>query len=109
MPRNEDILPEEDELMDRCLEFTGLITHRSMKEERDALFQFIAQASRLRAEKEMYLYGYTKYPVLPMVVPLVRLINQSMIYSGEQELFVNKVLEVLKDKKTVSIGGSRYA
>lgn len=109
MPRNENVLPEEDELMDRCLEFTSLITHKSMKDERDALFQFIAQASRLRAEKEINLYGYTKYPVLPMVVPLSRLKNQSMIYSGEQELFVNKILEVLKDKKTVSMGGSRYA
>ena len=33
---DDDILPEEDELMDRCLEFTNLITQRSMKPERDS-------------------------------------------------------------------------
>ena len=30
---DDDVLPEEDELMDRCLEFTNLITQRSMKSE----------------------------------------------------------------------------
>lgn len=109
MARDEHIEPEEDELMDRCIEFCYLITQRSKKLERDALFQFIAQASRLRAEKELLLYGYTKYPVLPMVVPIDRLKNQGMLYTGEQELFVNKILEVLKEKRSISMGGSRYA
>lgn len=106
---DDNILPEEDELMDRCLEFTNLITQRSMKPERDALFHFILITTGSRAEAELNRDGYTKYPVLYEVAPEEQLDEQNAVYSIEQEKFVNKVLEALRDKKTVTMAGSRFA
>jgi len=105
----DDTLPEEDELMDRCLEFTNLITQRSMKAERDSLFQFIVITAGSRAEAELKRDGYTKYPNLYEVSPEEQLEDQGAVYSIEQERFVNKVLEVLRDKKRVTMAGSRFA
>jgi len=109
MSMDDDVLPEEDELMDRCMEFTNLITHKAMKDERDALFHFIAMASGMRAKEELRLASYTDYPTLYDVCPAERLEAQHIIYTGEQERFVNLVLQVLKKKKTISMTGSRYA
>jgi hypothetical protein len=106
---DEDTLPEEDELMDRCLEFTNLITQRSMKSERDALFHFIVITTGSRAEFELKRDSYTKYPVLYEIAPEEQLDEQNATYSIEQERFVNKVLEALRDKKTVTLAGSRFA
>lgn len=106
---DDDILPEEDELMDRCLEFTSLITQRSMKSERDALFHFIVITTGGRAETELKRDGYTKYPVLYEIASEEQLDEQNATYSIEQERFVNKVLEALRDKKTVTMAGSRFA
>lgn len=106
---DDETLPEEDELMDRCLEFTDLITHQGLKPERDALFHFIIQTTRLRAEEELAENGETDYPLLQEVVPYKRLRNEGTIFSGEQEMFVNKVLQVLKTRKAISMGGARYA
>ena len=106
---NNDILPEEDELMDRCLEFTNLVTHKSMKTERDALFQFIVITAGSRGECELKRDGYTKYPLLYEFSPERQLDEQNAVYSIEQERFVNKVLEALRDKKSVTMAGSRFA
>ena len=106
---DDDTLPEEDELMDRCLEFTNLITQRSMKPERDSLFQFIVITTSSRAESELKRDGYTKYPNLYEIAPEEQLDEQNACYSIEQERFVNKVLEALRDKKTVTMAGSRFA
>lgn len=104
-----EILPEEDELMDRCLEFTSLITHKELKNERDALFGFIALTSRMRARDELERYGYTKYPILQDVADPERLDDEAHTFSGEQERFVNLVLEALHDKKAIMMAGSRFA
>lgn len=109
MPKTEDILPEEDELMDRCQEFVTLITHRYLKPERDALFHFIVITSLQRARQELDSSGYTRYPTLEWVVPIEVLDREENLSTGEQELFVNKVLEALKAKKAISMSGPRYA
>ena len=106
---DEDFPPEEDELLDRCMEFTDLITHRGLKPERDNLFDFIIQAVRLRAEDELTEYGETQYPLLQEVVPAERLRAEGNVYSGEQQIYVNKVLQVLKNKRAVSMGGPKFA
>jgi len=106
---NDDSPPQEDELMDRCQEFCDLITHRGLKDEKDALFQFIIQATRLRAEEELVEEGMTDWPLLQEVVPATRLREEGTVFTGEQEIFVNKVLQVLKNKNAVSMGGSKYA
>ena len=106
---DDEILPEEDELMDRCLEFTSLVTQPSAKTQRDALFNFIMITSASRAEEELKLRDYTKYPLIGEIAPASRLKGMKAIYSIEQEKFVNKILGVLKDKSAVSMAGSRYA
>lgn len=106
---DDEILPEEDELMDRCLEFTNLITRPSMKNERDTLFQFIRMTSEGRGRDELRAYGYTKYPSLFDVTSYPRLRFQRMLCSGEQQKYVNLVLKALKDKSAISMVGSRYA
>ena len=106
---DEDSPPEEDELLNRCLEFTDLITHRGLKIEKDNMFEFIIQACRLRAEDELVENGYTDWPLLQEVVPAERLREEGTVFSGEQQIYVNKVLQVLKDKKAISMGGSKFA
>jgi len=106
---DDDILPEEDELMDRCLEFTSLVTQRSAKVPRDALFNFIMITSASRAEQELKTNGYTKYPLIGEIAPAKRLKGMKAVYSVEQEKYVNKILEALKDKSAVTMAGSRYA
>jgi len=95
---DDNALPEEDELLDRCLEFVRLITHIGLKNERDALFQFIMNTSRIRAEEELRLVGYTSYPLIQEVAPKKRLMNQNRIYTLEQERYVNLVLKSKRDK-----------
>ena len=106
---DDDSLPEEDELLDRCLEFMDLITHRGLKIEKDNLFEFIIQACRLRAEEELVEDGYTDWPLIQEFIPAERLRLEGTIFSGEQQLVVNKVLMVLKNKRAVTMGGSKYA
>ena len=107
--QDEDSLPEEDELLDRCLEFMNLITHSGLQREKDNLFEFIAQACLLRAEEEIVEYGYTDYPLLQDVMPYMRLRRMRTVFSGEQQIYVNKVLLVLKKKGAVSMGGPKFA
>ena len=106
---DDDSLPEEDELLDRCLEFMDLITHRGLKIEKDNLFEFIIQACRLRAEEELVEDGYTDWPLIQEFISAERLRLEGTIFSGEQQLVVNKVLMVLKNKRAVTMGGSKYA
>lgn len=106
---DDDSLPEEDELLDRCLEFMDLITHRGLKIEKDNLFEFIIQAVRLRAEEELVEDGETDWPLLQEFIPAERLRHEGTIFSGEQQLFVNKILQVLKNKRAISMGGAKYA
>jgi len=106
---DDDSLPEEDELLDRCLEFMDLITHRGLKIEKDNLFEFIIQACRLRAEEELVEDGYTDWLLIQEFIPAERLRLEGTIFSGEQQLVVNKVLMVLKNKRAVTMGGSKYA
>jgi hypothetical protein len=106
---DDEMLPEEDELMDRCLEFTNLVTQKSEKPRRDALFHFIMITSASRAEQELKRDGYTKYPLIYEVVAEERLDGTNAIYSIEQERFVNKILEALREKGSVTMSGSRFA
>ena len=106
---DEESLPQEDQLMDSCLEFADLITHKNLKYERDNLFEFIVQNVRLRAEEELMEYGYTDYPLLPEVVSPKMLTELGTTFSGQQLIYVNKVLLVLKSKRAISVGGSKYA
>ena len=104
-----EMLPEEDELMDRCLEFTSLVTRREAKAQRDALFNFIMITGASRAEFELKEYGYTDYPLIGEVAQMKRLKGTKAVYSVEQEQYVNKLLGVLKDKGAVTMAGSRFA
>jgi hypothetical protein len=106
---DEDTLPEEDELMDRCLEFMSLVTRLSMKDEREILFRSIYRTSGRRAEAELNRDGYTKYPLVYEVAPEEQLDELSQTHTTQQEDFVNRVLETLRDKKTVTMAGSRFA
>jgi len=106
---DDEMLPEEDELMDRCLEFTSLVTQKSGKPQRDALFNFIMITSASRAEQELKESRYTKYPLIYEVVSEERLDETNAIYSIEQERYVNKIMEALKDKRAVTMAGSRFA
>lgn len=106
---DEDSPPEEDELLNRCLAFSELITHGDLKKETDNLFLFIAQACRLRAEEELVEYGYTDYPLIQEVMPAKRLREEGSAFNGEQQIYVNKVLQVLKNKRAITMGGSKFA
>lgn len=106
---NDDSPPEEDELMNRCHEFVDLITHRGLKIEKDNIFEFIIQASRLRAEEEITENGYTDYPLLQEFISQDRLREEGTIFSGEQQIIVNKILQVLKRKRAITMGGDKFA
>lgn len=110
----EETLPEEDELLDRCMEFSSLLTHKGLKNDRDVLFEFIHQAVMLRIEEELNVRKYTDYPTLhecvrQLGVKASTLDIEAKLYVTVQEMFVNKVLMVLKKKGALTMFGGKMA
>lgn len=110
----EDTLPEEDELLDRCMEFTSLLTHKGLKDERNLLFEFIHQAVMLRIGQELEQRQYSGYPTLHECVRALGMNRntldvESKVYVTVQEMFVNKVLMELKKKGALTMFGGKMA
>ena len=113
MPED-NMLVEEDELLDRCMEFASLLTHSHLKPERDVLFEFIHTAVMMRIKEQVAKENFTRYPTLhecmiELGVNPDKLVLVSRNYVRVQQRFVNKVLEELKKKGSLSMIGSRYA
>ena len=106
---DDDVLPEEDELMDRCMRFMELIIDPSMKTQSDRMFRLIRTTVAERMMFELNRDDYTKYPSVFEVASNERFENEKKIDQNEQQRYVNKVLEALRDKKTVTMAGSRFA
>ena len=111
---NDESLPEEDELLDRCMEFSALLTHKGLKNERDVLFEFIHQAVMLRIKDEIERGNYSGYPTLHECVEELdmnprTLDRESKVFVTLQEMFINKVLRELKRKNALTMVGGRMA
>lgn len=109
-----EMLPEEDELLDRCMEFTSLLTHKGLKSERDILFEFIHQAVMLRIGEDIKKKKMSGYPTLHECVKSLGLDPNMLDIEGKvtvtvQEMFVNRVLGELRKKGALSMIGGRMA
>jgi hypothetical protein len=110
----EDTLPEEDELLDRCMEFSSLLTRSGLKNDRDVLFEFIHQAVMLRIKEELRVRKYTGYPTLheclkDLGLKANTLDIEAKVYVTVQEMFVNKTLMELKKKGALTMFGGKMA
>lgn len=111
---NVEMLPEEDELMDRCMEFASLLTHKALKSERDVLFEFIHQGVMLRMKDDLKKKKYSGYPTLHECVTELNVSQDVLdveckVVVTIQEMFVNKVLLELKRKGALAMIGGRMA
>ena len=106
---DDDILPEEDELMDRCMRFMELIIDPSMKTQSDRMFRLIRTTVAERLAFELNRDDYSKYPSVFEVASHDRFENQKQVDQNEEQRYVSKVLGALRDKKTVTMAGSRFA
>ena len=117
MKRDSEIPPDEDALLDRCLEFINIMTYPSQVDARNILFRSIMTTVGCRIREDLGKNGgktaYYKC-TLPFIYKSLKaddtiLREANSVPSGIQERFVSEVIEVLRKKHAITMVGGMWS